>query len=503
MRALTADDIIGFVLSLAMMLALRTAWDDRSTISDWVFDYPKKALALFLGGVGVFIGGVVDGYRGLGIGVFLYVVIIVAYRRWTPTKKKAKITTDAEPSSEPSITDDPRCVAGGGVALKVTPSDEQAIRFTVDYMRKDNAEAFPGTPAEFCLPLGWELGEDGKPSLIWTKFGVGCDSLLITGLKNSGKDNCALWQVLTLAEQHTPDELQFIIMDTKGVDWGIFAGKAHVKSLFVGADHVKAAMTAITSERERRVAILQTYKEQGIRKWAHIPNRPPFLVIIITEITLIIQAVGKNEAMTWLNAELVSWRAFGGYCVLLTQVVNNMDTTFRGQIDIFMGAAQNRDTYDEPNTMFGTKDILKAGCVPPSQLPPVPMNAGVFLVASPSMRLVTNTRSSFISDAALVRILSQHPNVDEDDPWAARVAEIAAPKLPDEKNKAKSMSDDDIVEYIIDRLASETPDNRITRRVISLELWGHSGGSGPNGATVRLLPLWERAHRERNHRVPS
>jgi hypothetical protein len=476
-----------------------------------VYENPKVSAAIAVGTAATWVGYEIDGIRSVIVAVIATTVVVMVLRRIdesAPAEAEPPRQAENKPGSIaeraamlrlPAVTtdaDDINCVPGGGWAVKDTPSDEMAIRVAVAYMRSHNEADFPGTPAEFLLPMGWTMGDD-RPELMYTKLGTGADSILVTGTKNSGKDNAALWQTLTLLEQHTPDELQIVVMDTKGVDWGIFEGKAHTKSLFVGATQVKEAMAEITKEREQRKELLQQYAQSGIRKWSKLPpNRPPFLLIVITEIVLIIQEVGKAEAMRWLNAELVAWRAFGGYFIVVSQYVNNMDTGWRGQISLFMGAAQPRDVYDEPNTMFSTADIEEMGAVPPSKLPPVPANAGVFLVSSPSQRHVVNVRSSFISDEALVRIVDKLPNGSrreetrkptEVDPWESRIAEIAA------KNRAKDMSDDEIINHIIAKLRAESPNKPVTKRMIAVELWGYDGGSGPGSSAQRLPRLWETA----------
>jgi hypothetical protein len=484
-------------------------------------DHPRKVTVFILGVVGIVIGGIADGWRSALVAMTVAAVVI-AYVYWVYGEPPIKDTEDEEPEQPPMLRpqapkalpdpkkpapsvdlsedeEHPLCVPGAGWALRNPPADEQAIAQSL-------AEIRARTPdAKFVLPLGWTLDDDDKPSLMYTQLGVGADSILITGLKNSGKDNAALWQVLTLMAQHPPEELQLMVVDTKGVDWGIFADKAHTKGLFVGQTEVRDAMRAITKEREMRKDYLQQFSDQGIRKWSKLPpNKPPHLIIVITEITLIIQEVGDKEAMGWLNAELVAWRAFGGFFIVLTQVVNNMATTWRGQIDIFLGAAQNRGIYDEPNVMFDTKEIIKMGAVPPSMLPPVPINAGCFAVSSPSQRSVDNVRSSFIEDPALVRILAGYPNkrreLDTSQPpidlWQSRVA-----ALSDERNKARSMSDDEIIDYILDRLDNEDPNDRLSRRKVANALWGHNGGSGPTSPNERLTPLWERAMSQRRKAV--
>lgn len=430
-------------------------------------------------------------------------------------------------------------VEGAGAAIEHTPNNWDAVRVAVAYMRRDCAEAFPRSPVlSFGLPLGWYRQEivekQPRVALAWTRLGLGIDNMLVTGMKKSGKDNVVQWMTLCLMEQHSPQELQTVIVDTKGVDWGAFRNKAHTLRHYNGASQLSAAKAFLTDERQRREQLLATYNDQGIRKWSNIPDdkRPPFLWIIITELTLVIQELGKAEAERWLNAELSSWRALGGYVCIVTQTVSKMDTNWRGQIDLFMGGAQPADDADEPNMMLKTAHIKRLGAVPPSELPPVSVAGGVFCLASPSQRSALNLRASFIDDEPLTNTLSQYPNkvsasaaasaaassVEEplfavdlgkllaEQPGDAPAESPAAPAVDLEDSTprrplswfrergGKNLSDAEIIEYFLRRLQDEPS---MSRSKLTLELWKYNGGSGPNSSMERVGRLWPEVEAQR------
>lgn len=415
-----------------------------------------------------------------------------------------------------------RAVPCGGVALENPLCDLDAVRAAVAYMRRDNAEAFPATgPAFLAIPLGWYVQTEASGrkliALAWTRFSTGIDNLLVTGMKGAGKDNLILWMLLCLMEQHTPQDVQFVLVDTKGTDLGAFKHKAHTRGLYSGEAQTRAAMGAITAEREKRRTLLATYNDRGIRKWSRIPDheRPPYLVMVISELYLMIQAVGEKDLMRWLNAELAAWRAMGGHFIVGTQNVSGMNTGFRSQISLNVGGAQSMDSADAPNVEFTTKHILTLGGVPPSQIPPLPNGAGVFLIASANQRSVLNVRASFIDDDAMIGILGRYPNQMRhgNDAFVAKeeaAREIYAVPIDDyvdellaapavdrllelrplawfEARRGVSLTDAEVVEYAVRRLEIELS---FSRRQLALALWGNDGGSSTNGPFERTKRLW-------------
>jgi hypothetical protein len=401
----------------------------------------------------------------------------------------------ALPAPPMAIASPPITVPGGGQALLHTPNDETGIRSAVTYMDRDLT--FSGAKYGYNLPLGWYV-QDGRPELAYTKLiEGGADNVLYSGMKNSGKDNAMQWATLCLMEQHPPDELQLFIIDTKGVDWGGFKNKAHTFKFFKGTKQIPDALKALQGERERREKIVSSFTEEsGVRKWSAVPkeHRPPLLLIIITEISMMVSELGQAETGRRLNDALVSWRAFGGHILLGTQFVNNMDTGWRGQIPLLLAGAQNDFVYDKPSTRFTTERIKQLGAVPPSELPPVPAFGGVFLLAAPGQKEVINVRSSFITDEGLVRILRtfpskiEHPDeviIDlEEEEETPRVAH----NFEEYRGKATSMSDEEILVYMRRRRMASPG---ISRSAVLLELWGYTGGS----ADSRGRPLWDESSR--------
>lgn len=371
-----------------------------------------------------------------------------------------------------------------GRAVQDTPNNEEGVQAALAYMRDDDS-IFVGT---YNIPLGW-YANHGR-ALAYTNLLIGMDNELVSGMKNSGKDCLIMWQVLCLLAQNTPEQLQLFIIDTKGLDWGGFESKAHTFALYAGPGQIEEAMTALSNEQEKRRAYIGSQTEEhGTRKWSALPEaaRPPLLLIIITELSLMISQVGKAPFNAWMNATLSSWRAFGGHIMVGTQVVNNLDTNWRGQLSLFMAAAQNQPEYDKPGTGFTTKSILELGGVPPSQLPPVPVNAGIFLLSSPNQKSVLNVRASLIEDAALVRMLARCPNkeiIASSDSLALRYTEAMATAAT---GNGRLMDDEQIIAYMRYKL-QQNP--KASRTAVATELWGYSGGS----VLAPSTRLWEEAH---------
>lgn len=297
-------------------------------------------------------------------------------------------------------------VPGGGPALFEAPSD---LRFVLAYMRKHQ----PG--GKYLWPVGWYLStDDGKPRLVWTSLKGEANHFLISGTTNSGKDNLARYGIYTLCLQHTPQEIQFAIMDGKGLDWLGFSGKAHTWGISLSHEFHDALASRITREmRVRQWKIQQT----GVRSWDDYKGGDmPMLVILVSELYLIAMALGqsgksgsgKDQLKNWLTPLVTAGRAFGMRVIVLTQSATNMPTEWRGQLNTYLAGAQPAPNHDEPNTGLRAENIKAKGGVPPSEMPSVPTYAGVVTYVQ-GMEVGT-VRSGFVTDEQIDSILAGMPD---------------------------------------------------------------------------------------------
>jgi len=285
--------------------------------------------------------------------------------------------------AKPIATLEPIALPNAGLALKSPPTSLQA---TLSHIQR--------VGERYTFPLGWYT-DNGLVDLATARFTGDVNHILLTGQSDAGKDNAALNIILSLAATHTPQHVQFAIVDGKGLDWIDWQCKAHAWLVATEPEEISGAMESLTNERKRRRGILA---DAGVKKWdTYQGDDLPLLVVFVSELLLLQNAVGKANLTSWLNTELTASRAYGIRYIIATQTASNFDTQWRSQISLFLAGFQPTPTQDMPNVGMTTKDLEAIGAVAPSGLP-APANgaSGVFLALQGNTAV--NVRTSFISD---------------------------------------------------------------------------------------------------------
>lgn len=299
----------------------------------------------------------------------------------------------SQPGQPPQLAPIP--LPGAGAALAKPPAD---YRLVLDALRSKAAGLYR-------IPLGWIASTQG--GWLQTAQLVGdVNHMLITGQSDSGKDVAALNMLLALATTHQPDQLQVAIVDGKGLDWIGWQHKAHTWLLASEPEQIPDAMAALSNERQRRRKILA---DAGASKLENYKGGDlPLLVVFVSELLLLENAVGASKLTAWLNTELTSARACGIRYIIACQTASNFSTQWRSQISLFLAGYQPSSSQDAPNVAISTSEIEAAGAVPPSKLPaPSTGAAGVFCAVQGAKAI--NVRTTLISDQQRDYILSQLP----------------------------------------------------------------------------------------------
>ncbi len=295
---------------------------------------------------------------------------------------------------------------GAGLALG-NPSG--LLQTTLDAIR--SADQTNTTAQPYTIPLGWEITAHRKPTgelipdvkLHRASLVEDVYNILITAKTRKGKDNAALNMLLSLAAHYTPRQVQFCLMDGKGLDWAAWGNKAHTWRLAMRDTEIGPTMQALTKERARRLEILT---KAGAKKWeSYTGGDMPLLVVYVSELLQLQIATSPKELAAWLSSELSSAAAFGFRYIISTHNAANFDTQWRGQIDLFLAGYQPAQSADMPNTGLSTNELKTLGGVPPSELPAA---AGVFTIVKG--RDVSTIRTSFINDQETTRWLAKMPN---------------------------------------------------------------------------------------------
>ncbi|ABX07637.1 cell divisionFtsK/SpoIIIE (plasmid) [Herpetosiphon aurantiacus DSM 785] len=304
-----------------------------------------------------------------------------------------------KPTEQPVIQTpilDPTPLSGAGSALANPPRE---ARILLDELQGKGTDAYR-------FPLGWYSSFKGA-TLQTAQFVRDVNHILLTGQSDSGKDNAALGMLLSLALTKTPQQCQFAIVDGKGLDWLAWEKKDHTWLLATDPEHIEQAMMKLTAERQRRRAILA---DAGVTKWDKYTGKDlPLLVVFISELLLLENAVGKSQLTGWLNAELTAARAFGIRYIIATQTASNFSTQWRSQISLFMAGFQPSPSQDAPNVGLTTNELDALHVVAPSSLPsPNNQAGGVFCVVQGNQAL--NVRTTLIDDRDLDYLMECLPN---------------------------------------------------------------------------------------------
>lgn len=205
---------------------------------------------------------------------------------------------------------EPTALPGAGAALASPPAD---LAVTLEELERRDPRG------RYRLPIGWGV-VGGEARLSRARLVGDVNHILVTGQSDGGKDTWAIGALLCLMLQHPPHELQICVIDGKGLDFARFAGKAHVWRLALAPGEIAPAMRALTAERDRRRQALQA---ADVSKWDAGRVSLPLLVVYISELSLLQDAVGKSELESWLNSELAAGRAFGIRYIVATQTASN------------------------------------------------------------------------------------------------------------------------------------------------------------------------------------
>jgi S-DNA-T family DNA segregation ATPase FtsK/SpoIIIE len=141
-------------------------------------------------------------------------------------------------------------------------------------------------PPSLLVPLGMRHGN--RPLLVDLKqSGVGPHGL-IAGTTGSGKSELLLTLLMSIALNHHPHQVNFVLIDYKGgTAMNVLKGLPHTVGLVTDLDgkQTRRALVALGSEMERREAILAHHQVADIDKYHQLGIAEPFpyLFIVIDE----------------------------------------------------------------------------------------------------------------------------------------------------------------------------------------------------------------------------
>jgi S-DNA-T family DNA segregation ATPase FtsK/SpoIIIE len=148
--------------------------------------------------------------------------------------------------------------------------------------------------------------------------------LLIAGATGSGKSVCINALIAGMLFQATPEELKYILIDPKRVEFSMFQDMPHLLvPVVTESDHATSALRWAVAEMETRYKLFASHTVRNIADFnGRAPemglNPLPYIVIVIDELAdLMMVAAGEIEELICRIAQLA--RAVGIHLMVATQ----------------------------------------------------------------------------------------------------------------------------------------------------------------------------------------
>ncbi len=151
--------------------------------------------------------------------------------------------------------------------------------------------------------------------------------LLIAGTTGSGKSVCINAIILSLIYKYSPDEVKFILIDPKRVEFSMYNNLPHLLTPNVITDSEKAlnALSWCVDEMERRFIVFANARVKNLEEYNASEEvlegraeKMPYIIFIIDELADLLMTA-KKEAEDYICRILQKARAAGIHMILATQ----------------------------------------------------------------------------------------------------------------------------------------------------------------------------------------
>ena len=201
--------------------------------------------------------------------------------------------------------------------------------------------------------------------------------LLVGGATGQGKTAFLHSLIVSLLYAKRPDELKFVLIDPKGVEFGVYRdlGDAFLAKLPDGGNAVVAdvgtsvdVLRSLCQEMDVRYDLLKEAQVRNIKEYNALPSRKrlPSIVVVVDELSDIVMAAGE-EAMQSIVRLAQLARAVGIHLVIATQrpthniITGTIKANFPARVAFRVASViDSRTILDEPgaNCLMGCGDLL-------------------------------------------------------------------------------------------------------------------------------------------------
>ncbi|AIW03213.1 FtsK/SpoIIIE protein [Bacillus phage Mater] len=203
----------------------------------------------------------------------------------------------------------------------VIPNDKPTIISLRELLDSDEFSTFA---AENDLAFAIGVDEINQPLyLSLTKL----VHLLVAGTTGSGKSVFLNALIVSLLVTHTPDQLQFIMIDPKSVELQQYRDFPHVRTVITNTDEAYSVLERLVDDMETRYSM---FVEAGVRDITvynkKVEEKMPYIVCVIDEFADLMDTNSEVEGLVARLAQKA--RAAGIHLVIATQ---------RPSVDIISG----------------------------------------------------------------------------------------------------------------------------------------------------------------------
>jgi len=198
---------------------------------------------------------------------------------------------------------------------------------------KEVIESITSDQDAHCLSIAFGKGIDGHP-VIGNLAKM--PHLLVAGATGAGKSVCVNTLISSILFRNTPEEVKFVMIDPKQVEFAVYQGIPHlITDVVTDPEQAAAALRWGVEEMEQRYTLLSgygvrhidnfnkkimTHKLHAIKDDAPaLPSKPlPYVVIIVDELADLMM-VAKKDVETSICRIAQKARAVGIHLVIATQ----------------------------------------------------------------------------------------------------------------------------------------------------------------------------------------
>ena len=175
--------------------------------------------------------------------------------------------------------------------------------------------------------LTFAVGKDIAGSVVLCDL-IRVPHLLIAGQTGSGKSACLNGLLTSLLYKSSPDDLRFILVDPKRVEFSAYRGMPHLlfDRIIYEPNEVLNALKWGCMEMERRYALMSKYGRNNIASYNELDevksgklDRISQIVIVIDELADIMQSAVKRDIEDKIKVIAAKARAAGIHLIVATQ----------------------------------------------------------------------------------------------------------------------------------------------------------------------------------------